>query len=157
MTAAGWLAAVARRGGAARLDEQRRVCVRPARALTPALRADFPALHVALVAALGEPALVAALGQLASDPAPERPGATLLDALDVFPGARVVADGQPPVWPPPGGWIPSPGQRVDHYTADPVVVPCPWCASVTWHQAGDGWTCSACHPPPRTPQQEVTR
>jgi hypothetical protein len=91
MTAAAWLAAVARRGGTYRLDERRRVCVRPSWALTPALRAAFPQLQATLVAVLGE---------LAGNPAQERPGSTLADVLTVFPGARVGVADQPAIWPP---------------------------------------------------------
>jgi hypothetical protein len=147
---------------------------------------------------------------------PPRPAAaTVEDVLAIFPGATVVSEGQPDVWPPAeivepttdslvllaraaglptvplrpgvtivgadwawqafartaspldradaraylaqlppcvppnvGAWVPSPLRYVDPYTADPPTVPCPTCGSSTWHRAGDGWTCSTCHPQP---------
>src|SRR5262245_55009591 len=75
-------------------------------------------------------------------------------ALEVFPGAQVIAHGVPAVWPPEGGWLPAPLRRVDTYTAAPPMVSCPTCASSTWHRAGSGWTCSACHPSPRTTDRQ---
>jgi hypothetical protein len=104
MTAAEWLAAIACRGGTCRLDAQQRVCVRPSWALTPSLRAAFPGLQVTLVAVLK--------GR-ASTPARARPRATLEDVLALFPGARVVADGQPAVWPP---------AEIVQPTTDPLVL-----------------------------------
>jgi hypothetical protein len=80
--------------------------------------------------------------------------AAVLDALDLLvlvtdvfgPGVRVVGS-RPPIWPPRGGWIPAPSRHVDPYTTTPPSVPCPVCASSTWHRAGQGWTCARCHPP----------
>src|SRR5262249_35459240 len=69
-------------------------------------------------------------------------------ALEVFPGAQVIAHNVPAVWPPAGGWVPSSARSVNPYTPEPPSVPCPMCASSTWHRAGDGWTCSTCHPQP---------
>jgi len=70
---------------------------------------------------------------------------TVADVLAVFPGARVVEDGQPAVWPPAGGWIPS--SALDPYTSAPPPGPCPICRGTSWHWAG-GWTCARCHPAP---------
>jgi hypothetical protein len=64
MTASVWLRVVARRGGTCRLDECRRVWVRPKTALTPALRAAFPELKAALVAVL------VGCGSVSASPAP---------------------------------------------------------------------------------------
>jgi hypothetical protein len=54
MTAAAWLAAVARRGGTCHLvDEGRRVWVSPRTALTPALREAFPDLKPLVATLVG--------------------------------------------------------------------------------------------------------
>jgi hypothetical protein len=73
------------------------------------------------------------------------PGVVMV--LDVFPGARVVAASQPAVWPPEGGWVPSPG-KIDPYAAEPPRSPCPCCGTMAWSLAGTGFTCGVCHPPP---------
>jgi|SRR5262245_6754382 len=75
-------------------------------------------------------------------------------ALDVFPGAQVVAASQPAVWPPEGGWVPSPG-KIDPYAAETPTSPCPCCGTMAWSRAGTGFTCGVCHPTPNTTQAAV--
>jgi hypothetical protein len=74
------------------------------------------------------------------------PGVAL--ALDVFRGARVVAFSQPAVWPPEGGWIPSSARTIEVYAAEMPTAACRCCRATAWFRAGDGWTCSTCHPVP---------
>jgi hypothetical protein len=68
------------------------------------------------------------------------------DAMDVFPGSRVVAIGQLAAWPPEGGYIPGRVHDARFGLTSPAG-PCPACDEREYHRAGDGWTCSTCHPP----------
>src|SRR5262249_13454779 len=36
----------------------------------------------------------------------------------------------------------------DTYAPTAPTVPCGTCGGSTWHRAGDGWSCSTCHPVP---------
>jgi hypothetical protein len=76
-------------------------------------------------------------------------------ALEVFPGARVVAVNQPAVWPPEGGWIPSSASTIDIYATEMPPARCPVCGALAWHRAGNRWTCGVCHPPPGVAQAAV--
>jgi hypothetical protein len=87
-----------------------------------------------------------ALLPLLEDEGRDREALTVADVLDIFPGARVVQDGQPAVWPPTGGWIPS--SALDPYTSAPPTGLCSMCRGTSWRWAG-GWTCARCHPAPR--------
>jgi len=69
-------------------------------------------------------------------------------ALDVFPGARVVSAGQPASWPPADAWVPTSARTIDVYAAEMPTAACPCCGATAWFRAGDGWTCSTCHPAP---------
>jgi hypothetical protein len=67
-------------------------------------------------------------------------GVTIDDVLQVFDGARIftepdIADAEP-----------APEQH-DPFRAEAPSAACPACGSFNYHRAGDGWTCSRCHPP----------
>jgi len=143
MLATTLLCALRGRGFALRLDRSAerpaRLLVRPASRLTDQERVELQANKCALVTLLE-----------AESAAPTTPlrlwGRDVMTALEVFPGAQVIAHHVPAGWPPSGGWIPSSLRRVDPCTAEPPTMPCPSCAGTTWHRAGAGWTCSTCHP-----------
>jgi ribosomal protein L37AE/L43A len=75
---------------------------------------------------------------------------TVADAMEVFPGSCVVADKQPPAWPLESGYVPEEGQRHRDARFGPRLHPgpCPACGLSNYYRAGDGWTCSMCHPLP---------
>src|SRR5262249_32011216 len=93
------------------------------------------------ILAAHKPALLRLLEDEQRDGAP----LTVVDVLEIFPGARVVQDGQPAVWPLAGGWTPSSAR--DPYTSAPPTGPCTMCRGTSWRWAG-GWTCARCHPDP---------
>jgi hypothetical protein len=76
-------------------------------------------------------------------------------ALAVFPGATVVNHAEAAVWPPPGAWLSSPARPIDIFVTEMPTAQCRCCGARAWHRAGDGWTCSACHPPPSAGQTAV--
>src|SRR5262249_51323697 len=77
-------------------------------------------------------------------------------AIDVFPGARVIAASQPAVWPPEGGWGPTSARASHPYGTSAPTSTCPSCGATAWHRAGSGFTCGVCHPPANTIQVAVT-
>jgi len=151
MLATELLVALRGRGVILRLDRPpgaaARLFVTPASRLTEedraALRTNKPALLTLLAAEAADPATPLRLWE---------PEVQL--ALEVFPGARVIAHNVPAVWPPAGGWCPAPARHVDPYTSEPPPVPCLSCAGTTWHRAGTGWTCGTCHPQPSHVREE---
>jgi len=116
MLATALLCALRGRGFALRLDRPAagpvRLLVRPASRLADQERVELQA---------NKPALLTLLAAEATAPtAPLKlwePDVML--ALEIFPGAQVIAHHVPAVWPPPGGWIPSSLRRVDPEAAEP--------------------------------------
>jgi hypothetical protein len=154
MRATELLAALRGRGFTFRVDQPvdgqpMRLLVRPAAGLTAEERHELRANKPALVALLEAEAAAPAVPQRLWEP-------DVMTALEVFPGAQVVAHNVRAVWPPPDGWILSPARRVDSYSTAPPTVACPTCSGSDWHRAGDGWTCGVCHPSPHcSPHQEA--
>jgi len=93
-----------------------------------------------------------------TEPDGKMTGATVADAIEAFPGSRVVADKQPAVWPPEGGYVPEEAQRRQDERFGPTspAGPCPACDEREYHWAGDGWTCSTCHPRPTASRDATT-
>src|SRR5262245_6746466 len=143
MLATTLLCALRGRGFALRLEWPAegpvRLLVRPAARLTDQERVELQANKPALLTLLAAEATAPTAPLKLWEP-------DVMMALEIFPGAQVIAHHVPAGWPPPGGWIPSALRQVDPYTANPPTVPCPTCAGTTWHRAGAGWTCSTCHP-----------
>jgi hypothetical protein len=69
---------------------------------------------------------------------------TVADAMEVFPGSRVVAIAQRAAWPPEGGYVPEEAQRRQdkRFGLTPPAGSCPACRSFNYFRAGDGWMCS---------------
>jgi hypothetical protein len=119
MLATALLCALRGRGFDLRLDRPApegpgRLLVRPGSRLTDQdrveLRANKPALLTLLAAEASAPLIL------------WEPDVML--ALEIFPGAQVIAHHAPAVWPSPGGWIPS-SCRVRPAPAPPGTAPAP--------------------------------
>ena len=111
------------------------------------LRVDAPAGELTEIdsttLAAHKPALLALLTPAHEPdgaPAELNPALTVADVLRVFPDAHVVTPDEAE----PG---PAPARGYD-YGPTPPAGPCPVCGGLDWHRAGDGWTCSTCHPVP---------
>jgi TubC N-terminal docking domain len=113
----------------------------PVGVLTDADKDAMKACKPALLVLLGD------VGERPEEPAEPNGKDPVAVALEIF-GGQVGADGQPAVWPPEGGYIPGAGRQDGPFSPRPPAGPCPVCGGQSWHRAGDGWTCSTCHPEP---------
>jgi hypothetical protein len=101
-----------------------------------ALAAAKPAL-LALLSDAGKPP------ETPADSAGQITRATVEDVLRVFPDARVVV-------PVEAADDTAPATGRHPYGPSPPAGPCSVCGGLDYHRAGDGWTCSCCHPDPGT-------
>jgi hypothetical protein len=134
MTASELAAALTARGVTFTVEGDRLRVEAPAGELTETDWTTLAAHKPALLALL-TPAL-----QPDGAPAELDTGLTVADVLRVFPDARVVTpEEDEPAAAPAIGYP---------YGPTPPAGPCPACGGLDWHRAGDGWTCSTCHPVP---------